>query len=78
MKSPLSVCGGSCGLQAVGTTPALDDHRHYCSTCRSYWDHEDGRCANLGRTMICDDCAHRLLGGQARLSDAYNPALCNS
>jgi hypothetical protein len=68
MKSPLSVCGGNRGLQPAGT--ALDDHRHYCSTCRSYWDHEDGRCANLGRTMICDGCAHRLLGGQARLMSA--------
>jgi len=73
MRSPLSVCGGSRGLQPAGTAP--NDHRHYCSTCRSYWDHEDGRCANLGRTMICDDCAHRLLGDQTRLSDSVQPSL---
>jgi len=76
MRSPLSVCVGNCGLQSVETAPALEEHRHYCSTCHSYWDHEDGRCANLGRTMICDGCAHRLLGGHGPLmSDCGQPSL---
>jgi hypothetical protein len=63
-------------LQPVESAGAIEEHRHYCSTCRSYWDHEDGRWANLGRAMICDGCAHRVLGGHGPLmSDCVQPSL---
>ena len=68
MKAPRGALLGSgkdCGMLPAGTAIVLEEHRHYCSTCRSYWDHGDARCANLGRTMICATCAHQLLGGHA-------------
>ena len=66
LSGALLVSGGDCGLRPVGAVTTLGEHRHYCSTCRSYWDHADGHCANLGHTMICTSCAHQLLGGQAQ------------
>jgi hypothetical protein len=71
MKSPSGAFlafGGDGGLQVAGAAIALEEHHHYCSTCRSYWDHADGLCANRGYTMICMKCAQELLGVHAQVT----------
>ncbi len=41
-------------------------HEHYCSSCRAYWDHEDGKCANRGYAMSCPVCLQAFCGVSMR------------
>jgi hypothetical protein len=43
------------------------NHRHYCSSCCGYWDHEDHQCANAGRAMTCPRCLNKFMGGKMSL-----------
>jgi hypothetical protein len=42
--------------------PEKTDHRHYCSSCCAYWDHEDRKCANRGYAMSCPGCLQAFSG----------------
>lgn len=45
-----------------GSFPEKTDHRHYCSSCCAYWDHEDRQCANRGYAMSCRSCLQAFSG----------------